>query len=69
MGEMRNKYKILVGKSQGKRSLGRLRSRWEDNIKKDLTEVGWEDVGWMHLALDRDQWRAVVNTVMKLRIP
>jgi hypothetical protein len=51
------------------RPLGRHRRRWEDNIRMDLREIGWEDVNWIHLAQDRDQWRAVVNTVMNLRVP
>jgi hypothetical protein len=63
MGYIRNVYNILVGKPEEKRLLGRLWRRWED-IRKDLTEVGCEGVDWTHLAQDRDQWRAVVNTVM-----
>jgi len=51
-----------------KKPLGRPRSRWEDNIKMDLEEVGWEGVDWIHLAQDRDQWRDLVNTVMNLRL-
>jgi hypothetical protein len=66
MGEMRNAYRILVGKHEGKRPLGRPRHRWEDNIKLDLREVGWEGVDWMHLVQNRDQQHALVNTVMKL---
>jgi hypothetical protein len=69
MGDMRNAYRILVGKPEGKRPFGRSRHRCEDNIRKDLKEIGWEGVEWMHLARDRDQWRALVNTVMKLRVP
>jgi hypothetical protein len=69
MGEMRNSYSILVVKREGKRPLGRRRGRWEDNIRIDFREIGWEDVDWMHLVQDRNQWRAVVNTVMKLRVP
>jgi len=69
MGEMRNAYSILAGKSEGKRPLRRPRRRWEDNIRKDLGEIVWEGAGPMHLAQDRDQWRAVVNTVMNLRVP
>jgi hypothetical protein len=69
MGEMRNAYNTLVGKPEGKKPLGRPRRRWEDNIRMDLREVGWEGVDWMHLAQGRDQWRAVVDTVMKLRVP
>jgi hypothetical protein len=59
----------LVGKSEGKRSLGRSRCRWDDNSRMDLTEIVREDVDWMHLAQDRDQWWDIVNTVMKLRVP
>jgi hypothetical protein len=62
---MRNAYKILVGKTERQKRLGRPRCRWEDNIRMDLWEIGWEGVDWMHLAQDRDQWRAVVNTAMK----
>jgi hypothetical protein len=53
---MRNEYKTLVGKHYGKRSVGRPKRRWEDNIIVDLREVGWEDVDWIHLVQDRDQW-------------
>jgi len=66
MGEVGNEYRILVRKPEGKKPLGRLRHRWEDNIRTNLSEIVWEGVDWMHLAQDRDQWRAVVNTVMKL---
>jgi hypothetical protein len=59
----------LVGKPEGKRPLGRLRSKLQDNIRIDLGEKVWEDVDWMHLDQDRDQWRALVNTIMNLRIP
>jgi len=69
MKEMRNAYKILVGIPEGKRLLGRPKRRWENNIRTDLRETGWEGVDWIHLAQDRDQWRVVVNTVMNLRIP
>jgi hypothetical protein len=68
MGEMRNSHNILVRKPEGKRQLGRHRHRWEDNIRMDLREIGWEGVDWMHLAQDRDQWRALMDTVMKLRV-
>jgi hypothetical protein len=61
--------KILVGKPEGRRPLGRPRRRWEDNIKVDLWEIGFGDVDWIHLAQDRDRWRALVNTVMNLRFP
>jgi hypothetical protein len=69
MGEKGNAYRILVGKPAGKRQLGRPRSRWVDNNKIDLTEIGWDGMDWIDLAQDRDQWRAVVNTVMNLRVP
>jgi hypothetical protein len=59
-------YRILVGKSEGKRPLGRPRRRWEDNIKINLTEIGWDAMDWIDLAQDRDRWRAVVNTVMNI---
>jgi hypothetical protein len=69
MREMRNAYNILVGKPEGKRLLGRPGHRWEGNIRMDVREIGWESVDWIHLAYDRDQWRALLNIVMKLRIP
>jgi hypothetical protein len=56
-GEMRNTYKILVGKPEGKRPFGRPRRRWEYNIRTDLTWIGWDVVDWIHLALALDQWR------------
>jgi hypothetical protein len=61
--------RILVGKPEGKRPLGRPRCRWVDNIKMDLREIGWSRVDWMDMAQDRDQWRALVNTVLNLRVP
>jgi hypothetical protein len=63
-------YKVLVGKPEEKRLLGRPRRRWEDGIKIDLREIGWGGGGveWIHLAQDRDRWRAVVNAVMNLRV-
>jgi hypothetical protein len=69
MGEKRNVYRILVGKPEGKRPLGRPRCRWEANIRLDLREIGWSGMDWIDLAQDRDQWRALVNTVMNLRVP
>jgi hypothetical protein len=68
MGEKRNGYRILVGKPEGKRPLGRPRRRWVDNIKMDLIAIGWEGVDWIDLAQDRDQWRALVNTVLNVRV-
>jgi hypothetical protein len=68
MGETRNAYRILVGKSEGRRPLGRLRRRWVDNIKMGR-EIGWDGLDWVDLAQDRDHWRALVNTVMNLRVP
>jgi hypothetical protein len=65
----RNAYRIWVGKPEGKRSLGRPRRRWVDNIKMDLREIGWESIDWIELAQVRDQWRALVNTVMNLQVP
>jgi hypothetical protein len=65
---MRNIYKILVGKPKRKITLGRRRRRWVDDTKMDLKEIGWGGVDWMHLAQDRDQWRAVMNTVMNFRV-
>jgi hypothetical protein len=69
MGETRNAYRILVRKPEGKRPLGRPRRRWVDNIKIDLRGIGWDGVDLLHLAHDRDQWRALVHTVMNLRVP
>jgi hypothetical protein len=69
MGEKRNVYRLLVGKPEGKRPLGRPRHRWMDNIKKDLLEIGMSVVDWIGLALDRYRWRALVNSVMNLQVP
>jgi hypothetical protein len=69
MGERRGAYRALVGKPEGRRPLGRPRHRWEDNIKVDLREVGWGGTDWINLAQDRDRWRALVYTVMNLRVP
>jgi hypothetical protein len=69
MGEKRNVCRILVGKPEGKRPLGRPRRRWVDNIKMYLREIEWDGEDWINLAQDRDQWRALVNTVMNLRVP
>jgi hypothetical protein len=69
MGEKRNAYRILVGRPEGKRPLGRPRRRWVDNIKMDLRETGWGGVDWIDMAQDRDQLRALVNTVLNLRFP
>jgi hypothetical protein len=68
-GAKRNAFRILVGKPEGKRPLGRPRLRWIDNIKIVLREIGWDGVDWIDLGQDRDQWRALVNTVMNLRVP
>ncbi|KAJ4439423.1 hypothetical protein ANN_07547 [Periplaneta americana] len=68
MGESRNEYRVLVGRPEGKRPLGRPKSRWEDNIEMDLREVGYVDSDWINLAQDRDQWRAYVRATMNLRI-
>jgi len=62
-------YRVLVGKPEGRRPLGRPRRRWEDNIIMDLREVGCRCVDWMELAQDRDMWRALVSAVMNLRVP
>jgi hypothetical protein len=69
MGEERNAYKLLVGKPEGRRPLGRPRRRWVDNIRMDLGEVGWGDVDSIGLDKDRNRWRAVVNSVLNLLVP
>jgi hypothetical protein len=69
IGEKRNAYRLLVGKLEGERPLGRPRRRWVDNIRKDLGEVGWGDVDWIGLTKDRNRWRALVNSVLNLRVP
>jgi hypothetical protein len=69
MREMKNAYKIMVGKPKRKRSLRRPRCRWEDNIRIDLREIGWEGLDWIHLSQNRDQWRALMNKVMNLWVP
>jgi hypothetical protein len=69
MGEKRNTYRLLVGKPEGNRPLGRPRRRWVDNIRMDIGEVRWGDVDWIGLAKDRNRWRALVNSVLNLRVP
>jgi hypothetical protein len=69
MEEGRGVHRVLVGRPEGKRPLGRPRRRWEDTIKKDLREIGIDEVNWTQLAQDRVQWRAFVDTVMNLRVP
>jgi len=69
MGEKREVYRVLMGKSEGKRPLGRPRRRWVDNIRMDLQEVGCEYMDWIGLAQDRDTWRTLVSAVMNLRVP
>jgi hypothetical protein len=69
MGENRNAYMILVEKPEEKRPLGRPKHRWVDNIKMDLREIGWDGMDWIDLAQDRDQWTALVNTIMNLWVP
>jgi hypothetical protein len=68
MGEKRNAYRLLVGKPEGKRPLGRPRCRWVD-VKMDLSEMGWGGVDWIGLAQDKYKWIALVNAVMNLRVP
>jgi hypothetical protein len=69
MRERRGAYRALVGKPEGRRPLRRPRRRWEDNNKMDLREVGWGIIDWINLAQDRGRWRALVNTVINLRLP
>jgi hypothetical protein len=69
MVEVRGAYNILVGRPEGRRPLGRPRRKWEHNLKMDLGEIGFGDVDWIRWAQDRDRWRALVNTVMNLRVP
>ena len=69
VGERRGVYRVLVGKSEGKRPLGRPRRRWEDNITMDIREVGCGSMDWIELAQDRDRWRALANAVMNLWVP
>jgi hypothetical protein len=68
MGERRGAYRILGGRAEGRRPLGRRRHRWEDKIKMDLREMGW-GMDWIELAQDKDRWLALVNAVMNLRVP
>jgi hypothetical protein len=69
MGEKRNANRILVGNPERKRPLGRPRLRWVNNIKMDLREIGWHGRDWINLSQDRDQWTALMNAVMNLRVP
>jgi hypothetical protein len=69
MGEKRNAYRFLVGKPEGRRPLGRPSRRWLANIRMDLVEVGWSDVNWIGLGQDKGRWRALVNSVLNLRVP
>jgi hypothetical protein len=69
IAEKRNAYRLLVGKPEGNRPVGRPRRRWVDNIRLNLGEAGWGDVGWIDLAQDRDRWRALVNSALNLRVP
>ena len=69
MGDRRGVLRVLVGKPEGKRPLGRPRPRWEDNIKMELQEVGYWSTDWIELAQDRNRWQTLVNAVMKFRVP
>jgi len=69
MGERRGVYRVLVGKSEGKKQIGRPRCRWKDNIKMDLQEVRCGGMDWNDLAQDRDRWRALLNLVRNVRVP
>jgi hypothetical protein len=68
-GEKRNPYRILVGMPEGKRPLRRLRRKWVNNIKMDLREIGWDGMDWIDLPQNRDQWKALVNTVINFLVP
>jgi len=69
MGERRGSYRVLVGKTDGRRSLGRHKRRWDDNIKIDLQEVWWRGLDWIDLAWDRSRWRALVKAVLNTWVP
>jgi hypothetical protein len=68
-GEMRNAYRIFVGKGERRKTLGRCRHRWEDNIRMNFREIGWEGGDWTHHPLDKNQWRTLVDALMKVRVP
>jgi hypothetical protein len=68
-GDKRNAYRLLVGKPEGKRPLGRPRRRWVDNIRMDFLEVGWSDMDWIGLAQDRNRWRILVKSILNFRVP
>jgi hypothetical protein len=69
MGKKMNAYRLLLREPERKRPIGRPRRRWKDNIKMDIREIGWDDIDWIDLAQDWDQWRALVSTVMNHRVP